>query len=321
MPRTFAPFAPIESPRQALLLNISAFVLWAAATLLFKLLTHLPVWEVFAYRVLGSLLWCLLLLALGGALGGAWPILRSPRQLGGLLISSGLIACNWFLVIWAVANERLLDASLGYYLSPLLSVLLAQLLFREPSGRRELAAGGLCLLGVLLIVAGEHRPEVPWIGLCIAASFALYSALKKRSTVPPLLGLGLETGLAALPASALLLYGGLGAPASNAYSPLDWGLLAALGLITTLPMWLYIASVKALSLTTLGFLQYLNPTLMFLLAVLLFGEPAGALKLAGFGLIWCALLGLLLSKALAGWRSRWRPRPSGSASDSPKELA
>lgn len=319
MPRTFAPFAPVESPRQALLLNVSAFVLWASATLLFKLLTHLPVWEVFAYRVLGSLLWCLLLLALGGALGGAWQILRTPRQLGGLLLSSGLIACNWFLVIWAVANERLLDASLGYYLSPLLSVLLARLLFREPSGRRELATAGLCLLGVLLIVAGEHNPAVPWIGLCIAASFALYSALKKRSTVPPLLGLGLETALAALPASALLLYGGLGTPASNAYSLMDWSLLAALGLITTLPMWLYIASVKALSLTTLGFLQYLNPTLMFLLAVLLFGEPAGALKLAGFGLIWCALLGLLLSTALAGWRGRWRP--SDPAPDSPKELA
>nr|WP_298138808.1 EamA family transporter RarD [uncultured Pseudomonas sp.] len=298
------PIATPLCPRQALLLNVSAFLLWASATLLFKLLAHLPVWEVFAYRVLGSLAWCVLGLTVAGALGQAWRILGSGRQLALLLLSSALIACNWFLVIWAVAHERLLDASLGYYLSPLLSVLLAHWLFREPGGRREWLAGSLCLVGVMLIVAGEHSLQVPWIGLTIAATFALYSAVKKRSTVAPLLGLALETALAAIPASGVLLYSSIDNGATVQYATRDWLLLGALGLITTLPMWLYIASVKALSLTTVGFLQYLNPTLMFLLAVLLFGEPVGAYKLAGFGLIWCALLGLLLSAALSGWQHR-----------------
>ncbi len=239
------PIATPLCPRQALLLNISAFLLWASATLLFKLLAHLPVWEVFAYRVLGSLAWCVLGLVLIRALGQAWRILGSPRQLAVLLLSSALIACNWFLVIWAVAQERLLDASLGYYLSPLLSVLLAHWLFREPSGRREWLAAALCLAGVMLIVTGEQHLQVPWIGLTIAATFALYSAVKKRSTVPPLLGLTLETALAAIPAGGLLLYSGLGAAAAVQYSTHDWALLLALGLITTLPKWLYIASVKA----------------------------------------------------------------------------
>ncbi|MCZ4324348.1 EamA family transporter RarD [Pseudomonas anguilliseptica] len=307
MPRI--PFAAPLCPQQALLLNISAFALWASATLLFKLLTHLPVWEVFAYRVIGSLGWCMLFLALSGVLGQAWQILRSPRQLGLLLLSSGLIACNWFLVIWAVANDRLLDASLGYYLSPLLSVLLAHWLFREASGRREWLASALCLAGVILIMAGEQNLQIPWIGLTIAATFALYSAVKKRSTVSPLLGLGLETTLAAIPASALLLYSSFNAGAALSYSHLDWVLLLVLGLITTLPMWLYIASAKVLSLTTLGFLQYLNPTLMFLLAVLLFGETVSTLKLTGFSLIWCALLGLLLSRALSTWQHKPQALP------------
>lgn len=306
------PIATTLCPRQALLLNISAFLLWASATLLFKLLAHLPVWEVFAYRVLGSLAWCVLGVVLVGALGRAWRILGSPRQLALLLLSSALIACNWFLVIWAVAQERLLDASLGYYLSPLLSVLLAHCLFRESSGRREWLAGALCLAGVMLIVAGEHSLQIPWIGLTIAATFALYSAVKKRSTVAPLIGLTLETALAAIPAAGLLLYSGLSADTASHYSRLDWALLLALGLITTLPMWLYIASVKALSLTTVGFLQYLNPTLMFLLATVLFGEPVGAFKLAGFSLIWCALLGLLLSAALAGWQHRAQHVPQST---------
>ncbi|MHA6494885.1 EamA family transporter RarD [Pseudomonas borbori] len=310
MPNPFAPHASLDCPRRALLLNVSAFVLWASATLLFKLLAHLPVWDVFAYRVLGSLVWCMLFLALGGALGQAVQVLRSPRQLGLLLVSSGLIACNWFLVIWAVANDRLLDASLGYYLSPLLSVLLAHCMFGEPSGRREWLAGGLCLVGVLLIVCSNPVLQVPWVGLTVAASFALYSAVKKRSTVPALIGLGMETMIAAIPASALLIYS-LQAGPQIAYSLGDWGLLIALGLITTVPMWLYIASVKTLSLTTVGFLQYLNPTLMFLLAVLLFAEPVGSFALAGFVVIWCALLGLLLSKAL-GWRGHATPVPAST---------
>lgn len=316
MPSTFS-LSAVTCPRRALLLNISAFLLWASATVVFKALDHLPVWDVFAYRVLGSLGWCALLLWLGGSLAEAWRMLRSGHERWRLLISSALIACNWFLVIWAVAQNRLLDASLGYYLSPLLSVLLAHLLFGERWSRREQLTSALCLGGVLLIIAGAQNLQIPWTGLIIAMTFALYSAVKKRTETPALLGLGVETALAAVPATALLLLSHWGAPASTPFRPDDWLWLLLLGLLTTVPMWLYIASVKALSLTTVGFLQYLNPTLMFILAVGLFDEKFSTLKLAGFALIWCALLGLLLSNALRWHRAQGSNRQDAIAREVP----
>jgi len=316
MPATIKCAEP-PGPSRALLLNISAFLLWASATLVFKALDHLPVWDVFAYRVIGSLGWCALLLWLGGSLTETWQTLRSGQERWQLLISSGLIACNWFLVIWAVAHNRLLDASLGYYLSPVLSVVLAHLLFGEPWGRREQLTSALCLCGVAMIVAGAQDLQVPWTGLVIAMTFALYSAVKKRCQTPALIGLGVETTLVALPAAALLLLSHWDASASIGPRPSDWLWLVLLGLITTVPMWLYIASVKALSLTTVGFLQYLNPTLMFILAITLFGETFSGLKLAGFALIWCALAGLLLSNALRWQRTHAISRPKAIAKEMP----
>lgn len=316
MPSMFS-LTTVTCPRSALLLNISAFVLWASATLVFKALEHVPVWDVFAYRVLGSLVWCALLLWLGGSLAVTWRTLRSGGERWRLLLSSALIASNWFLVIWAVAQNRLLDASLGYYLSPLLSVVLAHLLFGERWSRREQLTSALCLGGVMLVVIGEQNLQIPWTGLIIASTFALYSAVKKRAETPALIGLGVETALAAIPATALLLLNHWGASVSTSLRPVDWLWLLLLGLITTVPMWLYIASVKALSLTTIGFLQYLNPTLMFVLAVTLFDERFSTLKLTGFVLIWCALLGLLLSNALYSPRTTGSTRQAAIAEEAP----
>jgi len=280
--------------RTALLLNISAFLLWASATLLFKQLQHLPVWELFAQRILWSLAWCLLFLAGTGALGELRLLFRARRSLGILLLSTLLIASNWFLVIWAVGAGQLLDASLGYYLAPIFSVLLGKLLFQEASRRGEWWCLGLCLLGVLLIACASGQPNFPWVGLSIALSFALYSALKKRVRIAPLAGLTVETALAALPAALILLGGSLRQAAALPYSATDGLLLVAIGLLTTLPMLFYIQSVKHLSMTAIGYLQYLNPSLMFLLAVFAFAEPLNRLKLLGFGLIWLSLLHLLL---------------------------
>lgn len=278
---------------QALVLNISAYLLWAGATVLFKALAHVPVWQLFAYRVLGALLVCSLMLWLSGHWRAARRLLAEPLLLGGLLLSGLLIASNWLMVIWAVANERLLEASLGYYLAPLCSLLLARGVFGEPFAAREGWALAVCGLGVAVLLASSGVQQWPWPGLLIALTFAAYSALKKRSSVPPWLALTLETLWVALPVAVWLI-----AEASQArlqpLQALDVVGLASLAVLTTAPLWLYLASLPALSLLSVSFLQYLNPTLMFVLAVWLFAEPLAPLKLLGFVLIWAGVLLWLL---------------------------
>ncbi len=278
----------------ALALNVSAYLLWASAALLFKQLEHLPAWLVLAQRILWSLLFCGLILLLyrgRAALAELASLVHTPRQLAWLPLSSLLIASNWLMVIWAVGAGRLQDASLGYYLAPALSLLLAKRLFHEPWRTGEPLCLGLCVLGAGLVALAGGLQQVPWIGLLIALTFALYSALKKAVSMPPLAGLSLETAVAAIPAALYLL---IQREQSAALSSSDLQWLVAIGLVTTLPMLFYVISLRHLPLTIVGNLQYLNPSLMFLLAVLVFQENLNALKLAGFSLIWAALLYQLL---------------------------
>lgn len=282
----------------ALPLNAGAYLLWASATLLFKRLDHLPLGQVFAHRVLWSLVFCFVILAATGRmteLGGA---LRSRRQLMLLVPTSLLIASNWLLVIWAVGTGNLLDASLGYYLAPLCSVLLAKGWLRESWRPNEPAYLGLSAVGVGLIFVAAGPDGVPWLGLVIAFTFALYSALKKIGDVPPLAGLTLETAIAAVPAALYVVAGVLGGGDWLPAAVPERALLVAIGLVTTLPMLFYVVSVRFLSLTLVGYLQFLNPTLMFLFAVVLFNEPLDGIRLAGFALIWATVL----HRFLVDWR-------------------
>ncbi|MET1079298.1 MAG: EamA family transporter RarD [Pseudomonas sp.] len=282
---------PSRLVARALALNISAYLLWASATLLFKYLGHLPVWQVFAQRVVWSLLFCGLLLLLyrgRAAFSELYQLLRVPAHWLWLPLSSLLIASNWLLVIWAVDVGRLQEASLGYYLAPLFSLLLGKQLFQEPWRAGEPLSIGLCLLGAGLIALAGGLQQLPWAGLAIALTFAGYSALKKKLGLPPLAGLSLETLLAALPAAVYLA--SLDPTASDALGLPEYGVLVAIGAVTTLPMLFYVMSLRHLPLTTVSQLQYLNPSLMFILAVVLFKEPLSPLKMAGFGLIWGTLL-------------------------------
>lgn len=279
--------------RLALPLNVCAYLLWASATLLFKRLEHLPLWQVFAHRVLWSLLFCFLILTLAFRLTELGRAVRSRRQLVLLAATSLLIASNWLLVIWSVGAGRLMEASLGYYLAPLCSILLAKSWLHErwrPGEPLNLALGAA---GVLLVSLAIAETAVPWLGLVIALTFALYSAVKKIGDVPPLAGLTLETAIVAAPVAIGMaaLSGGAWLPAA----PSDRMLLIGIGLVTTLPMLFYVTSVPFLSLTLVGYLQFLNPTLMFLVAVLVFREPVDVARLAGFVLIWAALLRQLLA--------------------------
>jgi chloramphenicol-sensitive protein RarD len=276
--------------RLALPLNISAYLFWATATVLFKQLAHLPIWLVFAHRIVWSLASCMLLLTVTRSWPLLWQTVRSAQQWKWLWITSLLIASNWFLVIWAIGQGHLLDASLGYYFAPLISLVLAKLGLHEawkPSERWLLALAGS---GVLLIALTAGLHSFPWLALIIATTFAAYGALKKLGQVPPLVGLTLETALVAIPAGLYLAWLAAHGQVWWPSATQDRSLLLLIGAVTTVPMLLYVLSVRFLSLSLVSNLQFLNPTLMFLVAGLLFHEALNPWRLFGFGLIWAGLL-------------------------------
>jgi chloramphenicol-sensitive protein RarD len=285
--------------RFALPLNISAYFFWAMATILFKQVDHLSIWLVFAHRIVWSLLCCCALLSMTRTWPLLWQAIRSAQQWKWLWLTSLLIASNWFLVIWAIGKGHLLEASLGYYFSPIISLLIAKLGLHEAWRPRERWLLLLAGTGVLVTTLGAGLNGFPWLSLIIASTFASYSALKKLSPVEPLIGLTLETTIAAIPASAYLVWLAAQGLSWLPTAILEQSILLAIGVVTTLPMWLYVVSIRYLSLSLVSSLQFLNPTLMFLVAVIVFHEPLGTLRMAGFSLIWIGLLGCFIADGLS----------------------
>ncbi|WP_375056489.1 EamA family transporter RarD [Zobellella sp. DQSA1] len=274
---------------QGALFALGAYFLWGIAPLYFKQLIAVPALEVLTHRVIWSFL---LLLALISALG-YWPrvraILRTPRQLLLLGLSSVTIGLNWLVFIWAVNNDHMLDASLGYYINPLFNIVLAMLFLGERFRTMQWLAVGLASLGVAIqiLVFGS----LPWVALVLACSFGCYGLIRKKVPVDPFTGLMLET-LVLLPAAALYLWGFADTTTSHlGENPLSLNLwLISAGIVTTAPLLLFAGAARRLRLSTLGFFQYLGPSLMFLLAVLLYNEPFTQDKLITFALIWTALV-------------------------------
>ncbi|GAA3542602.1 EamA family transporter RarD [Zobellella aerophila] len=274
---------------QGALYALGAYFLWGIAPIYFKQLMHVPAYEILTHRVLWSFL---LLLALISALG-YWPrvraMLREPRHLLMLLLSSVTIGLNWLIFIWAVNNDHMLDASLGYYINPLFNIVLAMLFLGERFRPTQWLAVALAGGGVLiqLLVFGS----LPWVALALATSFGCYGLIRKKVPVDPFTGLMLET-LVLLPAAALYLWGFADSTTSQmSHNSLNTNLwLISAGLVTTAPLLLFASAAKRLRLSTLGFFQYLGPSLMFLLAVLLYDEPFTQDKVITFALIWLALV-------------------------------
>ena len=286
-----------------LLYAASAYVLWGIFPLYFKLLTSVPPLEILMHRMLWSLLFLGVLLASRRQWRWLGPVLRQPRVLGGFTASALLLAINWYLYIWSIDHGRIVDASLGYFITPLINVLLGFVLLRERLRRMQWASICLASLGVLwLAVQGGHPP---WIGLALAATFGTYGLLRKTARLGPLEGLSLET-LLLCPLSigylAWLAYSG-----QNSFATASTGtrwLLAAAGPITAVPLLLFAAGARRIPLATLGLLQYIGPTITLALGVFLFGEHFGAARLIGFAIIW----GALVLYSIDGLRQAWRAR-------------
>ncbi|WP_243439928.1 EamA family transporter RarD [Fundidesulfovibrio soli] len=265
-----------------------SFLCWGMLPLYWRLLDGVAALEISCHRVVWSgALTGLLLLALGRA-GEVRKALSSRRDLGLLAVSSAMIGVNWVLYIWAVNNGHVLDASLGYYLNPLVNVVLGMAVFRERLNRPQSVAVGLAACGVAVQFVGAG--SLPWIALSLAVSFGIYGMVRKLTAVESLPGLFVETACLGLPAAGYLFWRaaqGVGGMGSGGLA-LDL-LLVGAGAVTTLPLLTFAFGARRISLTTLGVLQYIGPTGMFALGILVYGEPLGLARAATFGLIWAGV--------------------------------
>lgn len=272
-----------------ILAALGAFLLWGFSPLYYRAVGTAGALEILAHRVVWSLLLCLLLVGISGQGREMRRLFSNPRHLGILLISALLVSVNWLGFIWAVNNDRALEASMGYFIFPIMMLLLGRLFLDERLNRPQQVAVGLVLGGVLVQLGLTGK--LPWIALVLAVSFSIYGLVRKKIAVEPLVGLTVEC-LLLLPAAAgfLLLQTWNGTLVFGSLGPGFDALLAAAALITAIPLLLFTTATRRLRLGTVGLLQYLNPTCQFLLAVFLFNEPFSQVHLLSFLLIWGGVL-------------------------------
>jgi chloramphenicol-sensitive protein RarD len=281
------PSAP-SAARHGAIAAIAAYFIWGVAPLYFKAIHSVAAAEIIAHRVLWSAVLLAGVLLVLRQRAGIDLLRRQPRLILWLGLCTLLVTSNWLVYVWAVNAGRVLEASLGYFINPLVSVLLASLLLHERLRRAQWLAFGLAALGVVNQIV--HVGALPWISLFLAVTFAIYGFLRKRLAIDAISGLFVETLLAA--PLALLYLGHLAAAGQLAFlhqGNLTDLLLLSAGAVTSLPLVLFAYGARRLRLSTLGFLQYLAPSLMFLLGVTVFGEALDAGRLLTFVLIWMGL--------------------------------
>jgi|TARA_R110002050_G_scaffold66702_1_gene144460 chloramphenicol-sensitive protein RarD len=275
--------------RKGVLLAIFAYTIWGVAPLYFKLLHHVPATEILMHRVIWSFIFMVILMQFIGGFSRLRLILKQPKQLLILLITSVLIAANWLLFIWAVNNDHMLDASLGYFINPLFNVLLGMVFLGERLRKLQWVAVALASIGVLvqLISFGS----IPLVSLALAASFGFYGLLRKKVNIDAKSGLLVETAIL-LPIALGYLFITLDSSTTSMLTnTLDLNLLlVAAGIVTTIPLLCFAGSAVRIPFSILGFFQYIGPSIMFILAVKLFNEPFDIEKGITFGFIWGALV-------------------------------
>jgi chloramphenicol-sensitive protein RarD len=280
---------------------IGCYSIWGLLPLFWRLLQHLPASEILAHRIFWACVVTFGLLAGRRQWATLWDALRQPRVLLTFVASALLLSINWFVYIWAVNAGRVVETSLGYFINPLVNVLLGMLFLHERLRIGQGIAIGLAVCGVLYLTIVYGTP--PWISLFLAGSFGIYGLLRKTASLDSLVGLALESMLITPFALAFLIYHEV--TAGGAFGHLDVGthlILISSGVITAVPLLLFAAAARQLSLTTMGIVQYIAPTTQFLIGVLLFGELLTVHRLIGFILIWAALLVYSLEGLVRG---RW----------------
>lgn len=262
-------------------------MLWGFFPIYWKLLHQVPALELLSHRIVWSFLLLMGAIYATGQ-GGAFRMLN-PRTLGIYLIAALLIGGNWWMYVWAVNAGHIVETSLGYFINPLVSVLLGLVILREKLRPAQWAPIILALVGVVYLTVTYGR--LPWIALTLAFTFGFYGLVKKLAPLSSLHGLALETGLLFIPASGFLVLSenhGTGAFLhTGAMSDL---LMVGAGIVTTIPLLMFSSAAKRIPLTMVGILQYLAPTIQFLIGVFVYREPFDQTRLIGFSLVWLALV-------------------------------
>jgi chloramphenicol-sensitive protein RarD len=277
-----------KSHLAGVLMAIGAYLSWGFAVIYFKQVKHISAFDLIAHRVLWSMPFLFALMLATGGWNRFRALLADRRAMRFIPLSTLLLAANWFLFVWVVVTDQVLQASLAYFITPLMMVLLGVVLLGERLRRVQGLGLALAAVGVvLLIVAGG---VIPWAALTIAVTWSLYSLVRKIQHTPAIEGLGLEVALLVVPAIAWLLWRGF-LPTDSRNSPaVDVLLLSLAGVVTAGPLVLFGAALRRVPLNTIGFLQYIAPTFQLALAVLLYGEPFNIWSGVAFALIWTALI-------------------------------
>ena len=282
-----------------------AYMAWGLFPLYFREVAHVPALEVVVHRTVWSLVFVFAVLAVRRHWGWMRALWGQPRVLGAFAVSALLLSGNWLTYVWAVQNQHVVDASLGYFILPLVNVALGFVFLHERPRPGQWLAVAVAAAGVLWLAVQAGR--VPWIALALALSFGFYGLMRKVAALGALEGLALETMmLAPVAVAALAVWSsqGQGALVQGDAATVAWLLVA--GPLTAVPLLLFAAGARRIPLATMGILQYISPSLQFALGVWLFNEPFQPARLVGFVLIWTALL----VYSLEGW---WTRRGSAAA--------
>ncbi len=274
--------------RRGFTLALLAYLLWGMLPFYMKWVAHLPLTEVVAHRIIWSVPIAAMVLIIMGRTADFKAALRSRRMLGMAALTAALITLNWSIYVWAIATDRTVETALGYYINPLVNVVVGALLLGERLGKLQIVAVLLAALAVTILTIEQGK--LPWVSLSLAFSFAAYGFFRKTLPIGPSQGFLLEVLLLSIPAIGYVIWlqaTGQGHFLTGAEG--DTALLLGCGPVTAVPLLLFAFGARLLRLSTIGLMQYIAPTIVFLIAVFVFNEPFGQVQAIAFALIWAAL--------------------------------
>jgi chloramphenicol-sensitive protein RarD len=287
-PMTTETLTARDSATRGFLFALSAYLLWGFLPFYMKAVAHIPAAEVVAHRIIWSVPVAGALLIWLGRTADIKAALRSPRTLAMGGLTAALITVNWGVYVWAIAADRALETALGYYINPLFSVFLGAVLLGEKLSRAQIAAIALAVAAVALLT--WEAGGLPWVSIALALSWGFYAFFKKTLPIGPAQGFFLEILVLSIPAIGYI--GWLGASGAGHFGrtgAADIWLLLGCGLITAVPLILYANGAKLLRLSTIGIMQYIAPTMIFVIAIFIFHEPFSSTRAIAFAMIWAAL--------------------------------